>query len=342
MDTLELVSEEQVLKAVKEKGPVIPMEVRHEIKAGDSIIIGATLSTLVARGLVFITQIKRGGSPFYYVKGQEEKLADLSKFLNEKDGKTFELLKEKQVIRDKVEDPLTRVSLRNIPDFAKRMDVELNGEKETFWKWYLLSSDDALKLISKKSELKEIKKEKEAEVTAESREKSEIAGEKISESKGKTAPVIAEEQNKKEDSSLKKKKETKPEEEKEEKEGFIEVQQQLNNAGQPRLVAQFNDSFINKVSSFLSDGKIIINEIKQIKKGAEYDLSVEVPTPIGNVDYFCKAKSKKRCNEGDLSSAYLQGRNLRLPILFITTGEVVKKAKEKIKTDFKGIAIKEI
>jgi len=43
-----------------------------------------------------------------------------------------------------------------------------------------------------------------------------------------------------------------------------------------------------------------------------------------------------------LSSAYLQGQIRRIPTVFITTGEVTKKAKEKIRTDYKGMIIKEI
>jgi hypothetical protein len=342
MQTIELVSEEQVLSAVKEKGPVIPMEVRQILKAGDSISIGATLSTLVSRGLVNLTHIKRGGSPFYYIKGQEEKLADLSKFLNEKDKKTFDILKEKKVIRDAVEEPLTRVSVRNISDFAKRMDIEVNGQREIFWRWYLTTEEDVLKILTKKVPQKEEKEEKKNEIAAEKKEdlkKEEVKAESNpaetpAEKKEQPAEIVF--------SETKDKKERKKRAPKETQE-FLDVKEApVDSSGQPQMIAQFNDAFINKVNKFLMEGKITVKEARQIKKGAEYDLSVEIPTPVGNVDYFCKVKSKKKCSEGDLSSAYVQGQNIRLPVLFITTGEVVKKAKEKLKSDFKGMVIKEI
>ncbi len=323
MQTIELVSEEQVFDAVKSKGPLIPIEIRHILKSGDSIIIGATLSTLVSRGKVLITNIKRGGSPFYYIKGQEERLAELSKFLNEKDRQTFEILRQKHVIKDSDEDPLTRVSLRNIPDFAKQFIEDINGQKEIFWKWYLLSDEEAARFISRKKEINDAGAEKVKGVQDEKNN----AGE--NEVKDEPAP------------KEKKRKEQKTTE----KEGFLEVKEEVQQqlaSNIPLIISQFNDSFLNKISSTLSEGKIIIKEVKLVKKGAEYDLSIEIPTPIGNLDYFCKAKSKKKCNEGDLSSAYIQGQNLRLPVLFLVFGEITKKAKDKLKTDFKGMAIKEI
>lgn len=326
MSVMELVSEEQVLNAVKSNGPVIPMDIRQIIKAGDSITIGATLSTLSARGLVLITHIKRGGSPFYYVKGQEEKLSELSKYLNEKDRKTFEALKEKKILKDSEGDPLTRISLRNLPDFARSMSIEIKGVQEIFWRWYMLPEEEAFSIIKSGTE----KKEKSEEGAQKKEEK-----EKEHEQKEKK-PVAPQEKEEKEERKHKK--------EEKEKEDFLqtkeEVQEKLGDV--PETLSRFNDSFISKIGVFFSESKINVKEAKQLKKASEYDLVVGIPTPLGSVEYFCKAKSKKKCSEGDLSAAYIQGQNMRLPVLFITTGEVSKKAKEKTRTDFKGMIIKEV
>jgi hypothetical protein len=329
MQTLELVSEEQVYDSVKSNGPLVPIDVRKVLKAGDSIIIGATLSTLVERGKVLITSIKRGGSPFYYIKGQEEKLQSLSIYLNEKDKKTFETLKEKSVLRDNAEDPLTRVSLRNIPDFAKKMTIEINGNKEIFWKWYLISDEDAVKVISGKNALREKEPSKEIQ--------KEIPKEALNVPETNMSPEKRAGEEKESESKEKKKKEK--------TDSFLEVkpeiQQQLDMTGVPQIVAQYHDAFINKISSFLIEGKINIKEARQIKRGVEYDLTIQVPTFVGTIEFFCKAKSKKKCSENDLSSAYLQGQNMRLPTLFLTTGEIAKKAKEKAH-EYKSLTIKEI
>ncbi|MGV8168525.1 MAG: hypothetical protein ACP5N3_00545 [Candidatus Nanoarchaeia archaeon] len=323
--TIELVSEEQVLSAVKSNGPVVPMDVRQVLKAGDSIIIGATLSTLVSRGILKVTNLKRGGSPFYYLPGQEEKLQDISKYLGEKDRRTFELLKQKQVLRDKEEEPLTRVSLRNIPDFAKRMEVEIAGEKEIVWRWYMINEEEAVNILKKSAKKEEPASEKKKEEIQEKKEEKEEKKEPQKETKEK-----------------KPRKKEKTEEDVFQK----ETQQQLPEQAAPQniqsSIANFNDAFINKAAVFLSSGNINIKDSKQVKKGSEYDLIIEMPTFLGNIEYFCKVKAKKKCSEADLNSALVQGQNLRLPVLFLTTGEVVKKAKDKLRTDFKGMIVKEI
>jgi nicotinamide mononucleotide adenylyltransferase len=359
MPTIELVSEEQVLGAVKSHGPVIPMDVRQIIKMGDSITIGATLSTLSARGIVKITNIKRGGSPFYYVVGQEDKLSDLSKYLGEKDKRTFELLKQKRVIRDRLEEPLIRVSLRNMPDFAKRIDVELNGEQEIFWRWYTISNEEAIKLFSKTNASKEIETKGFAnkELTNAEESSKVVANDIVSKDKTESLKskdavqdaTIVKEEVRKERIKAKKKIEDKKEPEvpaQAPAQAILthEVQSQISSSEitPSNKLSSFNDPFINKAGVFFDSGNIVVRDVKQIKKSAEYDLVVEIPTPVGSVEYFCKVKGKKKCTESDLNSAYIQGQTLRLPVLFLTTGIVAKKAKDKLKVDFKGMIVKEL
>ncbi len=348
---IEIVSEEQVLGAVRSKGPVIPMDVRQILSVGDTITIGATLSTLIARGLVKVTHIKRGGSPFYYVEGQEPKLAELSKYLNEKDRRTFEVLVQRKVIRDKVEEPLVRVSLRNLPDFAVKFEVEVNGEREIFWRWYMASEDEAIALFTASS------KEK-------NKEKKEVAAQKTEEKKIETNEVqsavsVVEEQKKESKKRVRKVKDKTDADSK-----LQETQARLStnvatsmpaatvgasqtgvssaNSLMPQALTNYNDEFIVKIGAFLVEKNISVKEATLIKHGSEYDLVVELPTPVGNIEYFCKVKGKKKCNEADLMSAYVQGQGKRLPVLFLTTGEVLKKAKDKLKTDFKGMILKEM
>ncbi len=80
----------------------------------------------------------------------------------------------------------------------------------------------------------------------------------------------------------------------------------------------------------------------EIKKNTEIDFIIELQTQIGNVRYFCKAKNKKKINESDLSTALVQAQSKTLPLLFLTTGNISKKAKEKLNTDFKNIVYREI
>jgi hypothetical protein len=110
----------------------------------------------------------------------------------------------------------------------------------------------------------------------------------------------------------------------------------------PNLVLdQEKDEFFNVARKFFDQNEIAILSYKIVKKG-EIDFNILVPTKLGVQEYFCKAKDKKKVAESDLSSAYLQGQNSKLPIVFLSPGELNKKAKELLSTQFKGMVVKEI
>ncbi|MBR9690492.1 hypothetical protein GOV08_02295 [Candidatus Woesearchaeota archaeon] len=170
----------KVLEIIKQKGPVIPRDVVREI-GGDTFIIGAVLSQLRDDKMIEISNTKIGGSPTYYVKGQEEKLQYLSKHLNEKDQKAYVLIKENKVVRDKIQTPLMRVALRSIKDFAKPLEVNIKGEKEIFWKWYMFPNYDVSSIVRKMIGVKEIKAQaKKEEISKEKDKKEETQSSKVS------------------------------------------------------------------------------------------------------------------------------------------------------------------
>jgi hypothetical protein len=76
---------------------------------------------------------------------------------------------------------------------------------------------------------------------------------------------------------------------------------------------------------------VVDEDIK--KKNAEIDYVIELPSPVGNLRYFCKARSKKRCNDKDLSSALVDGQMKKMPVLFLYSDELSKKALELAQTD---------
>ena len=101
-------------------------------------------------------------------------------------------------------------------------------------------------------------------------------------------------------------------------------------------------NFLNEINGFFSKMKINVADTKEIKKNSEFDIIVELNTQLGNVKYFCKAKNKKKINEGDLSSALVSAQSKNLPLLFITNGEMPKKTKERLDADFKNIVYRKI
>ncbi len=118
------------------------------------------------------------------------------------------------------------------------------------------------------------------------------------------------------------------------KERFF-IQKKLKTGAPP-----LKDSFQEEVEGFLKGKGAEVLEERVVRRGSELELVVKVPTSIGSQTYYCKAKNKKKCNEGDLSAAYLQGSTRKLPVLFLCTGQLTKKAEELLRTEFKGMIVK--
>ena len=158
---------EKVLAVIERLGPVQPLDVRRELREGDTVLIGAILSEMAANGAVAISKTKRGGSPFYYDPRKPETLAATAQHLGEKDKRTFDRLLADGVLREDELDPLTRVSLANIPDFSRRFVVALNGADVVFWRYYLVPEEDArARVLPRKAARKRAPRAKKATVQA--------------------------------------------------------------------------------------------------------------------------------------------------------------------------------
>ena len=154
---------DRILELMKAKGPVIPSNIAKEINS-NILMSSALLSELSSKGKVKISSLKVGGTPLYYLPGQEPSLQNFSNNLHEKERKAFDLLKEKKILRDNNLEPVVRVALREIKDFAVPLHVTHNNGTEIFWKWYLLGKDETESLakellLGKESKKEEPKKE---------------------------------------------------------------------------------------------------------------------------------------------------------------------------------------
>ena len=123
---------EKVLKFVQDHGPAVPLEVSKGVDR-ESIFVGAVLSDLLSNKVIKISKAKVGGSPLYYVVGQEGNLSRLFNSLPEKEKEVYNLLKEKKFIADENAEPAVRVALRMLQDFAVPMEME----GKLFWRWHL-------------------------------------------------------------------------------------------------------------------------------------------------------------------------------------------------------------
>ncbi len=133
----------KILEIIQKEGPVLPIQISRKLSS-NTIFAGAILSELFANKLILISSAKVGGSPLYYVKGQEEKLDQLFPYLKDKEKEAYNLLKSNQIVKDREQEPGIRVALREIKDFA----IAYKKGEELYWRWYLTSESEVQNILS--------------------------------------------------------------------------------------------------------------------------------------------------------------------------------------------------
>ena len=293
---------DKILEFVKAKGPVLPVQISKEI--GTNILMAsAHLAELTATSKLKISTIKVGNSQLYYLPGQEEMLQKYTSNMNDKEKKAFDLLQQNKVLRDSEQEPVVRVALREIKDFAVALNVNYNQNVERFWKWYLASEQEAEQLIKAKLNVSEMPAEKKAD-------------EKVQKEPAKEQKI--------EEKPIQKELKEKPKEIKKYK---------------PR---EKEDTFLSDIKKFFEKNKINVLGSEIVKKNSEIDFIVEVPSVVGNLQYYCKAKNKKKISDSDLSNAYVKGQFKKLPVLVISPGDLSSKAQEILAKELNNITFKKI
>jgi hypothetical protein len=302
-----MLDKNRILQIVKERGPLIPRDV-VKVVGSDTFMVGAILSQLVDSKTLKISYTKIGGSPVYYAEGQESRLQDLSRYLNEKEKKAFEMIKEAKVARDTSLEPVIRVAMRNIRDFAKPLEVSVQSGNEIFWKWYLCSNEEAERRIKDILFLPSIKDKTPAAPPEPAQE---------------TQAVLSRDPP----ATLKREETVNP--------------SNLYNDGE-RPPEGSGDDLDARLMSIFSEKKVEILEKEILRKNSEIELIIRIPSPVGKLTYYCKVRNKKKCNDKDLSDAYVQGQMKKLPVLFVTTGDMTRKAMDTADKKFRMISIMHI
>lgn len=301
-----------MLDYVREKGPVIPINL-SKATGSTTIFAGAVLSEMIAQRQVKLTNAKIGSSPLYYCPGQEEKLVMLRQYLGQRPKEAFDTLKEQKILHDRSCEPWQRVALREIKDFAMPIYIEINGQQEIFWRWYLLPEEDAIKEIKN---------------TLEEEEKKNLPKEepKIAAEETKPAALIEEtpEPTKTEIPIIEEIKEAKPKKQRKKKEKKPE------------------NNFYMELLKMFNEKKIGIMEQKVLKPGKEFNFVIKVPSPLGQLNYLAIAKNKKKVSDSDISMAFSEGLNSKMPVMYISSGELSKKAEKYIESSMKGVVFKKI
>lgn len=354
--------QEIILDYIKNNGPVIPIEISKVIR-GDSLIASALLSGMVSMNQLKVSKMKIGGSPLYFMPGQESMLQNFADKLAMGERGVYNLLRTRKILMDRELNQVQREALQRIKDFAVLLEVEIPGRgiKEIFWKWYMLSDAETESLI--KNTLRRIyapKVEKPKAPVVEEQKISEAEKPKAEaslppdESKKKPEKPKRKERVKKDvrRKFLKKKElETKPEEEKKGtkfkiEEELLKIQEEETEAKKkdkpktPAMLEKENkaNAFITIVQDYFRKNDIQVLETEVIKPN-EIDFVIKVPSAVGKISYYCKAKDKKSVNEGDLSTAFVQGQLKKMPVLFLSNGKLTKRAQEMLEKQFEHMNI---
>lgn len=299
-------AKQKILSIIRIKGPSLPVHIARETRI-TMLFASAFLAELASEKTIKISNMKVGGSPLYFLPGQELYLEKFYKYLPSKEREAFLLLKNKKILEDTKQQPAIRVALRNIRDFALPFK---NEKAEIFWRYFTLSKEETIKIMEpekKKEAVKQEEKKKE-----EKPKPKETKGKVSQEGEGKfiRKPGLSD----KEETPILELKPIKIPAKKKEKE---------------------KSEFVQRIIGIFEAVDIEILEEIWIKK-REYVAKVRINSELGKIEFLAFCKDKRATTENDLTIAHQKAQSLKLPTLFISTGNLNKKA-EKYLEEWKNL-----
>lgn len=314
----------KILSYVTLNGPCLPVQLSKQIHS-NILFAGAVLSELVANQKLKISHSKIGGSPVYYVQGQESKLSILYPHLHEREKKAYDLLKENKVLQDKSLEPWQRVALRELNDFAYPIQINEN----IYWRWHSISEDESNKLIQEKFNNKiEIKEEPKLELNNETKPQDLVEVEQKNEIKPEQPQIIKKEQVKIEPQIPIQLEQKKLEIIKEELEVKEEKPKKI------RKIKKDSHEFYSNLNQYLKRKRIEKLQEDIIKKDKDFEIIANIPSSLGLVRFLIIVRDKKKISDADLSLAHNKAQLRRLPLLYLSNGELMKQAKEYIQKNY--------
>jgi|SRR3989344_794078 len=296
---------ERILSLIRMKGPSLPVQIARGINVSP-LFAGAFLSELYGEKKIIISNMKVGSSPLYYIQGQETMLENFSEYLNIREKEAFFLLKKEKILDDNAQTPIIRVALRAIKDFAVPIRVKTDNDSKLYWRHFSVSDGEFRELIQKSFNISEEKPSKTKE------EPKKIEEEIIEPIVKKIEKEVIELPTKIEEKLLRKEetiKESSPKKPKKKEE---------------------ESHFSKKIKEYLAQREIEISKIL-IDKKKEFTAKIRMDMPFGKQEFFLVAKEKKSVNDNDLMIAMQNAQNEKMPALFLSLGDLHKKAKEYLK-----------
>jgi len=316
----------KILSFIQRNGPSIPVHISKEIRE-NMIFTGAVLSELISNKKLMVSTAKIGGSPVYYIQGQEYRLSQvLYPYLKDVYKKVYDLLKENVILKDKELEPWQRVALRELKDFAVMLMLQ---DGEIFWKWYLTPDDDAEVMIKKHIGFID---EPKGDSAGHVNDNPEQLKEKPLDAFEKKLPDIpsinpSEKDIVKIEEAVEKITGMKPNPKERIKRTHIE-RKPKEEEKQQTLAKELDVGFL---SQFFKNKRIMISSQKQISK-KEISFTGEISSNIGLMKVFVKFKDKKKISDSDFITAHNEAG--KMPLYFVSSGELTKKAEDYIRNNF--------
>ena len=279
---------EKMVSFLRINGPSLPVHISQY--AEQSILFtSAFLSELLSDKIVKTSNMRVGSSPIYYLPGQEPQLDKYSNYLKSKEKEAYLLLKEKQFLKDKYQEPAIRVALREIKDFAIPFRVD---EEEIIWRYFTAEESEFDKPKKGEPEKKqEAPKQEEPEKSS------------IHEQKEKQINIFDSEE--------------KPKQERPKKTPSKNVKK----SPQKKPAKKAEDSkFFNRVKDYLESKSIEILGIEEIAIN-----KIIFRVKEESEELLIVAYNKKRVLEDDITKAYKKAQDLNLPYKILCFGEPAKK-----------------
>ena len=306
---------EKIISFIKIRGPSLPIHISQHLKV-DTLLASAMLAELLSDKRLKLSNLRVGNSPVYYLVGQEFQLENFYQYLPDKEKETFELLRNKQILKDSDQLPAVRVALRSIKDFA----FPFQYNDQLYWRFIKVNEENASELIQKTQatqvkpvqiEIPVIKKilpehiQKAKELSISKNVQNETVQDVIP-----AEPIVIKEKQKIVSLIPERK-----------------AQESIFKTPAKTKKEKGKSEFVSKVYEFFESNNLkLVKEISSKKKEFTGIINVE---NNGKFDsYICIAKEKKSVSDKDLMKHLQIGQKENLPVLFLSNGEASKKAVE--------------
>ncbi len=315
----------KIIDLMKIRGPSLPVQVAKALSI-NMIFAGAFLSELYGEKIIKISNMKVGGSPLYYLPGQEASLENSCQYLPGKEKEAFLLLKEKKILKDRKQQPAIRVALRSLKDFA----IPFLKDQEAWWRFYSVSEQEVREKLEPETE--EVKEEKIEKPLIKAESLKVKAEPKKIEPAAEIKPKLEIKEEKPEIKILEKPKESiikehkpKPAVETRALDIFDKEKEKPKARARKK---QAPEKFLEEVKSSLKEKNI---ELVSIEHYGKKELTAKIRFNLAPEKvHLLVAYDKKKINDRDLLKAYKKSLQYKLDYAVFFKGEIPKKLKDSI------------